>query len=266
MTRLTAAFAIAALAGLMATLAPRPADAAGACLSMPLRFADTSAEGCPDRARIDGLMEAKLAIGAPDPRTGEPEGVTLTNPNDDADKRTVQTCSDYVRARQAGWFAMTQKDMNAEGFMRVACGTLLALRDSAKTDSSRFESDNVGPKTLSLLPVSVLSGLSPDIEDRLAQLEADGMNVGALVGMGEVLTRSSGDGQLELAFANTASTYGEVARGDFNGDGWQDVLVYARHEAVNGTMRWYDLFALGFPDGATAFTRFTPEGMAPLAE
>lgn len=240
------------------------AHAAGACLSMPLAFETETAQGCPDAATIERLMDAPLPIGSQSPETGKPEGVELTSPDDETARKFVRSCRVYSEAVQQGWYAATQMQMNLEGFMRVACGSLLALEASQKAISSRFDAEAVSFQTLSLLPVDVLPALSPDTEEALALLKKGNFSVGMMVATGDVLTRSGNPDQLELAYAGVASTYGEVARGDFNGDGAEDLLVYARNEAVNGSLRWYDLFALSYPEQSLTFERFEPATLAQL--
>jgi len=253
---------LAAVAGLgVAVLADvPPARAAGACLSMPLVFETETAQGCLDEDTLNRLMDAPLPIGGRAPGGSQSQGVELTAP-DDATKQRVRTCRAYTDAVQAGYYAATQLDMNFEGFMRVACGSLLALAASDEAASSRIDDEAVGFQTLSLLPVDVLPALAPDTEDALASLKSAQFSVGSMVATGDVLTRGSSPEQLELAYAGAASTYGEVARGDFNGDGDMDILVYARHEAVNGSLRWYELFALSYPDQSLTFERFQPDGV-----
>lgn len=247
-----------------ALLPTTPAYAAGACLSMPLVFETETASGCPDATTLERLMDAPLPIGTRSPTTGKSEGVELTAA-DDSTKRHVRTCRAYADAVGEGWYAATQMDMNFEGFMRVACGSVMALAASGEAMSSRIDDEQVGFQTLSLLPVDVLPALAPETEETLATLKAAQFSVGSMVATGDVLTRGSAPEQLELAYAGVASTYGEVARGDFNGDGEMDILVYGRHEAVNGSLRWYDLFALSYPDQSLTFERFEPAGVEALS-
>jgi hypothetical protein len=256
--------AAALAAGLAGTVVPTSSHAAGACLSLPLAFETETAEGCPDAAALERLMAAPLAIGSIDPETGKRRGVVLTSPEDASDTQGVLTCRAYSEAVQAGWYAATQRQMNAEGFLRVACGALVSLDMSSVATTSRFTQEDVGFDTLSLLPVDVLPALSPDTEVALEDLKKGGFNVGNMVATGDVLTRRAQEGQLDLAYGGMASTYGEVARGDFDGDGTEDLLVYARHQAVNGSLRWYELFALSYPEGALTYRRFMPAGMRML--
>ena len=258
-------FPLAAAAGfVIAGLVAAPqANAAGACLTMPLVFETETLQGCPDEASLERAMDAPLPIGARSSADGSFEGVELTA-SDDVTKRRVHTCREYADAIRNGFYAATQLDMNFEGFMRVACGSVLALAASDEPGSSRIDDENVGFQTLSLLPVDVLPALAPDTEDALATLKSARFSVGDMVATGDVLTRGSSPEQLELAYAGAASTYGEVARGDFNGDAEMDILVYARHEAVNGSLRWYDLFALSYPDQALTYERFEPNGLEQL--
>lgn len=257
-----AALMAAGLAAVWGVIAAAPAQAAGACLSMPLIFETGTAEGCPGAARLAELMEAPLAVGPRDDR-GRALGVELAL-GDGSPARRVRTCAAYVAALEEGYAAQTQLAMNAEGFMRVACGSLLALAASAKAGTSRFEAEGVGLETLALLPPDMLPALAPDTEAALAELTAGGFTVGSMVGVGEVMTRAGREGQLDLAYGGVASTYGEVARGDFNGDGAADLLVFARHAAVEGSLRWYELFALGYPAEAVTYVRFAPDGTGAL--
>ncbi|MGD1935926.1 MAG: hypothetical protein ACFB0Z_15745 [Candidatus Phaeomarinobacter sp.] len=259
-------FPLAAVVGFSAAFfaAASPASAAGACLTMPLVFETETAQGCPDDASLERLMDAPLPIGSRSSSEGTFAGVEMTAA-DGATKQKVRTCRQYTESIQKGFYAATQRDMNFEGFMRVACGSVLALAASSEPGSSRIDDEGVGFQTLSLLPVDVLPALSPDTEDALATLKSGQFSVGNMVATGDVLTRGGSPEQLELAYAGAASTYGEVARGDFNGDGEMDILVYARHEAVNGSLRWYELFALSYPDQSLTYERFFPDGLETLA-
>ncbi len=249
----------------LATIGGTPAHAAGACLTMPLVFETMTLEGCPSEASLDKAMDASLQVGPQSPETGKPDGLTLTSPDDDSAKRMVHTCRGYQQAMREGWFAMTQFDMNIEGFMRVACGSVLALQESKMATHSQFEAEAVDFRTLSLLPPNILGVISPDAEDTLKLLRDASFSVANMVATGDVLTRSGGDDQLELAYNHIASTFAEIGRGDFNGDGNMDLLLYARHEAIGGTLRWYELFGLAYLPGELTYERFEPAGLERLA-
>jgi len=230
---------------------------------MPLVFETQTMTGCPDPASLETALDAPLAVGSRSPETGKPSGVRLTS-TDGSSTRNVRTCREYTDAIGNGWYAATQLDMNFEGFMRVACGSVLALAAAGASTTSRFEDESVGFQTLSLLPVDILPALSPDVEDALATLKSGQFSVGNMVASGDVLTRGNSPEQLELAYAGVASTYGEVARGDFDNNGSEDILVYARHDAVNGSLRWYELFALSYPDQSLTYERIEPAGIGVL--
>lgn len=266
---LRALAAVVALSGAILGVAgaPHPAQAAGACLSVPLVFENETVTGCPDADRLAALMEVPLAIGPRDPATGRRLGVALTpdaaEPGPGGALR-VRSCRDYLDALASGHAARTQAAMAAEGLMRVACGTLLVLAASKVPAVKPFTEAQVGLETLSMLPPDILPALTPEQAAVLAELTAQGVDVGTMVGTGEVMTRPGRPQELDLARGGFASTYGEVARGDFDGDGAEDLLVYARHAAVEASLRWYELFALAYPPGAQMFTRFVPAGLEPL--
>jgi len=248
------------VAGLCA--AALPAGAAGACLTIPMVFETETVTGCPDAATLDRLMDTPIAAGPHVPETGRYAGAVLTDPDDPAVTQNVRTCTDYAHKVRAGWYPATPLQADVAGFIGTACRFLQALKASAPATSSRVDVEGMGLRSLFLLPPDILPTLAPTTRDNTRAPGYEEFTIGEMVRNHEVLTRENDPEWLELAYEEIASTYGELARGDFNGDGAMDLLIYAVHEPVHEGERWYELFGLAFPPHALRFERFELEGTA----
>lgn len=200
------------------------------CLSEPMEFADGSISGCLDAKDADGLMDRALLGGA----HGNLTGVSLTSPTDGSQRRDIHTCREYEAAIHEGWYALSTVDMTTESFFKRDCGFLQALARARTARTSYMRTPLVGLANLDLIRAQTISELVPD---------ASG-SVQALVDAGTVALDARGARRIELSTQNAVATLVEIGRGDFDGDGYEDLLALLAVHARGGTMRSYQTFLL----------------------
>lgn len=231
------------------------ADAGGAeglsvTLTKPLEFADGAVEGALDARALSALMSRPVPMGGNDAK-----GVELTSP-DDGSKRTVRTCKDYLGLKNRGWFAFTTYDTTMEGFFIGMCGLLEVISGACSARRSYVSNPAVSVSDLSLLPPTVLPAMTREQEEKLRQLGKSGVTVAELIDPHAETTHTSAF-RAEYQYAGMKQILEETARGDFNCDGLEDVLVFAASYATGGSYRSYEHLVLTRCSAAATFSLLT---------
>jgi hypothetical protein len=201
----------------------------GICLEAPLKFTDGDVTGCLSSAGAKRLLDRPLAMGDP----GNEDGVALTHPQDMSQRRQVTTCRQYDESTAQGWYALTTYDMSMESYFRRSCALIGALAKAAPARRSFIREPRVGIGDLDVVGASVLKGFVPTGEP--------GATVATLVRAGSVVIDKRGATILQLSGNGFTAQLEEVARGDFNGDGTEDILVFSAVHAQGGTLRGYEM-------------------------
>lgn len=211
-------------------LADRASAENGVCLSQPLQFADGTVSGCLAPGEIEALLDRRVALGP----NRSVEGLTVTHPTDFNQQRKVGTCREYERASAEGWYALSTFDMAMESYFKRECGTLRSMARAARARSSFLDRPAPGLQGFDQLSASVLSPL----------LGEGRGTVGDLVRAGRLTIAEQGTRALKLEAAGARGELTEIARGDFDGDGIEDILAFCAVHAEGGSYRSYDLMVL----------------------
>ncbi len=200
----------------------------GICLEVPLQFTDGDVKGCIAAVEAKHLLDRPLAMG----ENRIKDGVALTHPRDMNKHRQATTCRQYDDATAQGWYALTTYDMSMESFFSKTCALIDALAKAAPARRSFIKEPRVGIGDLDIVGASVLKGFVPTGE-------ADA-TIGTLVRAGSVVIEKREANVLQLSGNGFTAQLEEVARGDFNGDGTEDILVFSAVHAQGGTLRGYE--------------------------
>jgi hypothetical protein len=122
--------------------------------------------------------------------------------------------------------------MSMESFFSKACALIDALTKGAPARRSFIEDPRVGIGDLDIVGAGVLEGFVPTGE-------ADA-TIGTLVRAGSVAIEKREANVLELSSNGFVAQLEEMARGDFNGDGTEDILVFRAVHAQGGSFRGYE--------------------------
>ncbi len=202
------------------------------CFSANITLLNVSAGSCLNGSNIRSMLNAPVLQ-----RTGSPVPLKMTPPNSITSKTPIETCADYVKKVKQGWYSLSQRDMDRESVFSARCGLLTALA-RARTSRSSFVDGKKGLTDLDLLP----SGLLPELnETRYSIAEAPpgrmvkGRSVADLVAAGECVIKQAMPGHLSLSTKTSDISISELARADFNGDGYEDMLVLVSTKLKGGT-------------------------------
>lgn len=224
------ALVVGALAGVPHFVNQAAAET-GVCLSKPLTFADGTVSGCLAAAEVEALKDRRVSLGA-NPKV---DGLTLTHPTDYNKQRKVATCRQYDQATTEGWYAMSTFDIAMEGYFKRDCGVLRSIAKGARAKSSFLGSTRDGLADVEELSARALRPMLPD---------AAGGTVGDLVKGGAITIGTRSPERVALTSQGMDGELVALARGDFNGDGLEDLLTLCAVHAEGGSFRAYDLLVL----------------------
>jgi hypothetical protein len=203
----------------------------GLCFSAPMPFESHVVTGCLSHSDIEMLASEPLSLGE---NTGV-RGVTLTDPHNVNAQRMVTNCKDYDTAAHAGWYALSTYDQSIESFFKRSCGVLALMANGAKAERSFLGKSEDGFGNADRISASAIAALVP---------EGRGLTIGDLVRSGSVTILAEQPRRIVLSANGLQGELSEIARGDFDGDGIEDMLAFLAVHAQNGTFRSYDVLVL----------------------
>jgi hypothetical protein len=204
----------------------------GICLAAPLQFADGDVSGCITADQAQRLLDRNLVLG----ENRDTDGVTLTHPQAMDQQNRVANCRQYEKATAEGWYALSTYDMSMESFFRKDCALIDALAAGTPARRSFIKKPRVGINDLDIVSASVLEGFVPT-----GDAEA---TIGTLVRAGTITVDDRSARLVRLSSNGFTAQLEEMARGDFNGDGTEDILVFSAVHAQGGTIRGYNTLIL----------------------
>jgi hypothetical protein len=230
------------LIGLVLAIAlagPHPATAQEFTVELvqPFAFADGDIVGGLNPGDVEALMDRPVHMGG-----NRADGVGLTRCQEDAndcETTIVTTCREYRAMRSREWFARSTYDMSMESFFIRTCGTLARIAEARPALHNFVDSPRVGVNDLHLLPPTLLpSGPFGPAFAALEEAHRRGRTAADLVAEDGTINRMR-TGFVDLDHKNRRLILSEIARADFDGDGYQDILVSTAEYVVGGTYRSY---------------------------
>ena len=201
-------------------------------ITATIDFTTTTLSGPVSKDQLASCWTTKLKIGSSENDAYE----FLTLSTNGQDKRIrVETCQQYTNAIHQGAFAFTTFDMTMQGWFQRAAGTLQFIESA--TPSTHPLPDSF----LSHLPVSLLGWHGSDAEAQIKQDTRKGITLKDYARSGKVknLKRE----RHQIRFQTEGQDFGieELARGDVDGDGFEDALVFVTWHYREGSGRGYEL-------------------------
>jgi hypothetical protein len=232
---------VLALAFLLCGLCPL--GAYGGCdyyLYQPLQFADGKVQGCVRKHELESAFGRKVEIGTDNKSNDGYEFLW-----DGGERRKVENCNDYIKAKQRGGTAGTTFEISMESFFIHTCGALAGLKSSSVP-----KKDFVDVKTypaLEKFPVFLLPYLSGDQEAELLAASNAGKNLKEYAISKEIEINRK-EKSFGVIWDDMERSFDLVAEGDFTGDGYASLLVFTVSHSRTGTLRAYEYILLTMRD------------------
>ena len=200
-----------------------------------MQFADGTEVKSIAKADIEALRDLPIHMGK-----NKTNGVTLTNNKNE--KIHVHTCREYDAALERGYFPYSNYDISMASWFKYPCGLLNSLQTATTPQQSFISNPKVGVVDIQLLPLSLFPVFSDHEQTYGYNIEnvtyQDQVKKGLLkvIGVGQNWLSCEDDGLRQHLT--------EVARADFNGDGIEDILIFASGHATQGSLRFYQIIIL----------------------
>jgi hypothetical protein len=218
-------------------------------ISVPLQFKGRLVSGFVRKREIAALLDLPIRNG--NSNMNEGYGVEMTWPN--YDEATVYTCRQWMKALKEQAYSATTYDMAMESSFVHTCGLLLELQNARVPLKSFIKNPKVTLADLDLLPAEILESEPDDLEGDTEPLS--GQTVSKVVPAKDI--KSVNDKELTLSYGNFRQSFWEAARADFDGSGYEELLVFTGGRAEGGTLGYSDYLIL---------TRTKPSGPLRLVE
>lgn len=182
-----------------------------------------------DDIELRTLAEAGATLAVLDPSRFSflTKGVEVVQP---------QNCNEWHRLHESGYEPRTTLDAQPDGWARVHCETIALLRQARPATTSELRALSLAePGILSVLPAVLATAVSNEQNEARTAAEVERLALEKLdpnaqiVGVeGAVMTISE---DLEFSLIRVQI----VARGDFNADGTDDVVLSVLNAVTRGT-------------------------------
>ena len=191
-------------------------------LMTPLEFADKSVSGWLPLDAVERLLDERVLA----PRYPYAEGLRLTG-RSVAETTFVTTCREYNRLIEARWYAENNFDIHAESSFIRNCGSLLQIAQAHPIRKSYISACQVGLTNIELLPALLLPAVLDSDGEELQRLASRGETYATMVRHGDAsVTLFANRNSLRSTYHEMRQDLFEIARGDFNGDGVEDILAF----------------------------------------
>lgn len=210
----------------------------GVCLSQPLAIQEPPDQLCLTPDEIAGLRRRNVLRQ----ESGRIASLTLTNPADETSSVTLSTCREYDILVQDGWYPETSLAMATEGIYVQTCAVLAELETAQPAEEGNLPDVGELFDDLSLLPFAMLPSFQP-LEEEAGSADVHTSVAGALA-KGDARLIEQGEVLLRLSTPSATVSMQETARGDFTGDGSEDVLLAVSARATGGTAQMTQLILL----------------------
>lgn len=161
----------------------------------------------------------------------------LTSPDNEDQRIMVTTGRQYFDLKRRGFYPYTTYDITMESWFKAACEPLVYLKKAKPARISYIADFELNADPLTVLPPSLGPIISGDEERWVKQGVAEGKTWADL--FPGTVVESSEPTKIHLKDKDALIILSLIAWGDFNGDGFEDVLLYRCFYITVGTLRSY---------------------------
>jgi len=152
------------------------------------------------------------------------------------DSQIAKTCNEYFKLTKAGYYPQDNMQIAAESFFKKNCDALVALQQAQPAKSSFVRNFNL-QKDYGLLPASV-------IFPNLAEKNSPPGDLKIAYPDTEIKVLNPYSVELMSKKAAMKSIVSILGWGDFNQDGYDDILMFIANYVLDGTYHSYSIFLL----------------------
>ena len=221
----------------------------------PLAFDRLTKTGSITRSEAMSLLHEKVAVGSKDPDAynflvlpAPPQAIS--NPAAPpalpvvGQRVRVETVAEYLAALKRGAGPFTTFDQAVDGIFHTTASTVKFLSQAVESRRSTLPT-----KLLFKLPVSILGFNDSDQQRELATAAAKGIRLSDYSRSGKLQRFRSTATSLQFESSDRTYHLTELARGDFNGDGFEDSLVEVSWHYREGTGSGQSMFLVQRVEG-----------------
>jgi hypothetical protein len=210
-------------------------------LLAPLEFSASTITSVTPSA-ITRLLNQKVKLGSQEPDAYE----FLVLP-DSTNRVRVETANEYIDALKKGACPYTTFDVTMDSWFQRTAGSLKFIERSTPSTQSLLPTD------LLEFSVEILGSNDPDERDKLSQDARKGISLRDYAKSGKVQKVKASKHQLRLETDTEELYIQEMARGDFDRDGFEDALIFVTSHYKEGSGRGFVLFVAHKTDSKARF-------------
>ena len=227
-------------------------------LLSPIKFRDIEVSNKLLPGAIETLLDLKVNMEG-----NGTKGVELTEPSSDilwfsmgGSRKIATTCREYQSLIDKGWYGATTVDMIDQNSFIKTCDLMRILKAAKPAQNTNFSNDFQWKELNNLPRALYYYFLEPAEEykckESLSLLECVSQDKGEITQNNNALFIKVDGGEYQ---------YSPKARGDFNGDGWEEILLYHFYHAPRGSLVNYSYVCLNW-SGEQASLALTDCGKA----
>lgn len=198
-------------------------------LLLDIKFADESVVQEIEKNDIDDLWDRPLLIG------GSSHIDSISFVNEIGKVIQLRTCREYKNAIELGYEPSSNSDNKLSDPFKYLSRLLTTFSTAMPPVQSFISNPYVGIVDLYLLPAEIFTELTALHERADRVQELSGKTVQDLVTSGELKITSTTQNSLSLENDGMGQYLFEVARGDFDDDGLEDILLHVYSYATGGS-------------------------------
>lgn len=193
-------------------------------LRQKIYFDNKTIENTIKQSDIEKLMDLTVS-----------KDLKLTSPDDENKKIPVYTCREYLQLTKERAYPYSTYDINMASSFIHTCEFLEAIRYAKKPVKSFVKDRYVN--NLALLSAGILPAVTGDAADEIMKLAGENKTVEDIKKDNRLKIIRESKYQLILEYEGFGLSLEEVARADFNRDGYEDIFLFGGLYAIHGTLR-----------------------------
>ncbi len=193
-------------------------------LRQKIYFDNKTIENTIKQSEIEKLMDLTVS-----------KDLKLTSPDDENKKISVYTCREYLKLTKERAYPYSTYDINMASSFINTCEFLEAIRYAKKPEKSFVKDRYVN--NLGRLSAGILPAVTGDAADEIMKLAGGNKTVEDIKKDKRLKIIRESKYQLILEYEGLGLSLEEVARADFNRDGYEDIFLFGGLYAIHGTLR-----------------------------